>query len=120
MVELSPLVCEDRREHRAVEQLVACLAHNQKVGGSIPPCTTMNITRRIRIDRSTIDEVSHLECVVKVSKDTMTVTYLDNQGLEREARLGDYLVRFASGIWQRVGKEANDRIIAYPNSILGG
>lgn len=78
----------------------------------------MNVIKKILISHATYDEVKRLPCVVNVDKETMVTVYLDLDGRSCEARNGDYLVCFASGIWQRFGSEAADRLVVTPNGLL--
>jgi hypothetical protein len=88
------------------------------VAGSTPAAATMNVIKKIPISHTTYDEVKRLPCVVSVNKETMSVVYLDLDGRSCEARNGDYLVCFASGIWQRFGSEAAGKLAINPNGML--
>lgn len=87
------------------------------VAGSTPAAATMNVIKKIPINHTTYEEVKQLPCVVSIDKGTLITVYLDLDGRSCEARNGDYLVCFASGIWQRFGKEAMDKLAETPNGI---
>lgn len=87
------------------------------VAGSTPAAATMNVIKKIPINHTTYEEVKQLPCVVSIDKGTLITVYLDLDGRSCEARNGDYLVCFASGIWQRFGKEAMDKLAETPNRI---
>lgn len=88
------------------------------VVGSTPAAATMNVIKKILISHTTYDEVKRLPCVVNVDKETLRTVYLDLNGRCCEARNGDYLVCFASGIWQRFGSEAVGKLTITPNGML--
>lgn len=87
------------------------------VAGSTPAAATMDVIKKIPINHTTYEEVKQLSCVASIDKDTLTTVYLDLDGRNCEARNGDYLVCFASGIWQRFGKEAVNKLVVTPNGI---
>lgn len=88
------------------------------VAGSTPAAATMNVIKKTLISHATYDEVKQLPCVVSVDRKTMATVYLDLDGRRCEARNGDYLVCFASGIWQRFGSEAAGKLVMNPNGML--
>lgn len=72
----------------------------------------MKITQHIKVWRKTVGKLEALDCVEAVSVDpadpkAVTVKLLDGttRGC-RYAHTGDYLVKFASGQWQRYGSSA--------------
>lgn len=72
----------------------------------------MKITQYIKVWRKTVRKLEELDCVEAVSVDpaepkAVTVKLLDGttRGC-RYAHTGDYLVKFASGQWQRFGSGA--------------
>lgn len=87
------------------------------VAGSTPAAATMDVIKKIPINHASYDEVKRLPCVVSIDEETLVTVYLDLDGRSCEARNGDYLVCFASGIWQRFGKEAVDKLAVTPNGI---
>lgn len=83
----------------------------------------MKVIKTIKIEKSNIDELSKLDCVDSIdckSDGTISVRIGDKYTKGNQVLFkGDYLCQFESGLWQRFGSEALNRIFKNPAKEAG-
>lgn len=83
----------------------------------------MKVIKTIKIDKSNIEEISSLECVDGFEwwhDDTLVVRLRPEFTKGRQTLMdGDFLCQFESGLWQRFGAEALNRISRTPGREAG-
>lgn len=84
---------------------------------------SMKVIKTIKIDKSNIKEISSLGCVENIEwlhDDTLFVRLKDGSTHGKQTLTnGDYLCQFESGLWQRFGAEALNRIFKNPAKEAG-
>lgn len=80
----------------------------------------MKITQTIKVQKDNIEKLKQLPCVQQMSYsgDGRVIRILLRDDMTHGNRVvkdGDYLCKYANGLWQRYGSEALDRYVKAPS-----